>query len=64
MRRAGVLFARPLTLRREKGGDAMAAFLFVTAAVAVLLGLKGLIAGHRPLRTGRKQDLRAAVVFW
>jgi hypothetical protein len=55
MRRAGVLFARPLTLRREKEGGAMTAFLFVTAAVALLAGLVGLIAGHVPRTRGRQQ---------
>jgi hypothetical protein len=42
----------------------MAAFLFVTASVALIAGLMGLVAGHMQQTTGRKQDLRAAVVFW
>jgi hypothetical protein len=33
----------------------MAAFLFVTASMALLGGLVGLIAGHMPRRTGRPQ---------
>jgi hypothetical protein len=32
----------------------MAAFLFVTASVAVLAGLVGLVAGHRSRTTGRR----------
>jgi hypothetical protein len=39
----------------------MAAFLFVTASVAVLVGLVGLAAGHLPRTTGRRQDKRASV---
>jgi hypothetical protein len=33
----------------------MAAFLFVTAAVALLAGLVGLVARHMPRTMGRKQ---------
>jgi hypothetical protein len=33
----------------------MAAFLFVTASLALLAGLIGLIAGHVPRTTGRKK---------
>ena len=32
----------------------MAAFLFVTASVAVLAGLVSLVAGHMPRRTAKK----------
>jgi hypothetical protein len=39
----------------------MAVFLFVTAAVAVVMGLVGLVAGHVPWRTGRQQNPRASV---
>jgi hypothetical protein len=39
----------------------MAAFLFVMASVAMLVGLVGLVAGHRPRTTGRRQDRRAPV---
>lgn len=35
----------------------MAAFLFVTAAVAVVMGFVGLAAGHMPRRK-RPRDLR------
>jgi hypothetical protein len=37
----------------------MAAFLFVTACMALLAGLLGLVAGHMPRRTGRPQALQA-----
>jgi hypothetical protein len=40
----------------------MAAFLFVTAAMAVLVGLVGLVAGHVPRTTGRQQEPYASVV--
>jgi hypothetical protein len=33
----------------------MAAFLFVTASVAVVMGLVGLVAGLMPRITGRQQ---------
>jgi hypothetical protein len=39
----------------------MAAFLLVTAAVSVLAGLVGLVAGHMPRTTGRQQGPRTAV---
>jgi len=39
----------------------MAAFLFVTASVAVLVGLVGLVAGHLPRTRGRQQDRRASI---
>jgi hypothetical protein len=39
----------------------MAAFLFVTASVAVVIGLVSLVAGHLHWTTGRRQDPRAAV---
>jgi hypothetical protein len=39
----------------------MTAFLFVTAAVAVLAGLVGLVAGHVPRVAGGKKGSRAAV---
>jgi len=39
----------------------MAAFLFVTASVALLAGLVGLVAGHVPRTTGRKKDPRISV---
>jgi hypothetical protein len=39
----------------------MAAFLFVTASVAVLAGLVGLVAGHLPRTAGPKKALRASV---
>lgn len=42
----------------------MVVFLFVTASVAVLAGLMGLVAGHMPRTMGRQQDPRAAVVSW
>jgi hypothetical protein len=35
---------------------AVAAFLFVTASVAVVMGLVGLVAGHWPRTTGRRHD--------
>jgi hypothetical protein len=38
----------------------MAAFLFVTASVAVVMGLVGLIAGARNQTTGRPQSPRTA----
>jgi hypothetical protein len=34
----------------------MATCLFVTASVAVAMGLVGLVAGHRPRTTGRRHD--------
>ena len=34
----------------------MAVFLFVTAAVALLAGLVGLVARHVPRTTGRQED--------
>jgi hypothetical protein len=39
----------------------MAVFLFVTAAVAVVMGLVGLVAGQMSRTTGRQQGPRAAV---
>jgi hypothetical protein len=33
----------------------MAVFLFVMAAVTLLLGLVGLLAGHKPRTTGHQQ---------
>ena len=39
----------------------MTVFLFVTAAVALLAGLVGLVAGHVPWTTGRKKDPRVSV---
>jgi hypothetical protein len=39
----------------------MAAFLFVTAAVAVVMGLAGLAAGSMPRTTGCKKASRASV---
>jgi hypothetical protein len=38
----------------------MAAFLFVTASVAVVMGLVGLVAGHMPWTTGRQRLPRAS----
>jgi hypothetical protein len=38
----------------------MEVFLFVTAAVALLAGLVGLVAEHVPRTTGRQQDPRAS----
>jgi hypothetical protein len=35
--------------------------LFVTASVAVVMGLVSLVAGHMPRRTGRRQELHASV---
>jgi hypothetical protein len=40
----------------------MAAFLFVTASMAVLVGLGNLVAGPMPRMVGRPQDRRASVV--
>ena len=40
----------------------MAVFLFVTASVAVVMGLVGLVAGHLPRTTGRRQDPRRAML--
>ena len=40
----------------------MAAFLFVTASVAVVMGLVSLVAGHVPRRTRRQQDPRRAML--
>jgi hypothetical protein len=34
------------TKGREEGGGAMTVFLFMTASVALLAGLVGLVAGH------------------
>ena len=34
----------------------MATFLFVTASVAVVIGLVDLVAGSMPRMTGRKKD--------
>jgi hypothetical protein len=42
----------------------MAAFLFVTASMAIIVGLVGLVAGHRFRTAGHKQDPRAAVASW
>jgi hypothetical protein len=42
----------------QKRGRGMTVFLFVTASVALLAGLVGLVAGHMPWTTGRKQDPR------
>jgi hypothetical protein len=56
-RPAGAPFGDSLTIRLEKGGGAMTVFLFVTASVAVGMGLVGLVAGS-PLwlwRTDRKR---------
>jgi hypothetical protein len=39
----------------------MAAFLFVTASVALLAGLVGLVAGHRPRTTERTKTPRTSV---
>jgi hypothetical protein len=39
----------------------MAAFLVVTASVAVLVGLVGLVAGHLHRATGRRQDRLASI---
>jgi hypothetical protein len=39
----------------------MATFLVVTASVAVVMGLMGLVARHRPQTTGRQQAPHAAV---
>jgi hypothetical protein len=39
----------------------MATFLFVTACVAVVMGLVSLVAGHVPRTTGRPQGPRAGV---
>jgi hypothetical protein len=39
----------------------MAVFLFVTAAVAVVMGLMGLVAGHWPRAAWHRKALRAAV---
>jgi hypothetical protein len=39
----------------------MTVFLFVTAAVALVAGLVGLVAGHRPWTTGRPQTPPASV---
>jgi hypothetical protein len=39
----------------------MATFLFVTASVAVVLGLVGLVVGYMPRRAGRPQAPRASV---
>jgi hypothetical protein len=58
---AGAPFGGPLTIRREKGGGAMAMFLFVIAAVALLAGLVGLVAGHVPRTTGCKKAPRVSV---
>ena len=38
----------------------MAAFLFVTASIAVVIGLVGMIAAHLPRTTGHQQAPRAA----
>jgi hypothetical protein len=40
----------------------MAAFLFVTASVAVVIGLVGLVAGHMPRRTACKKAPHVSVV--
>jgi hypothetical protein len=42
----------------------VAVFLFVTAAVAVVMGLVGLVAGRMPRTTGRRQEPHAAVTSW
>ena len=42
----------------------MAVFLCVTAAVAVVIGLVGLVAGHMRWGTGHKEALRACVASW
>jgi hypothetical protein len=39
----------------------MAVFLCVTATVAVVMGLVGLVAGHLHWTTGRRRNPRAAV---
>ena len=39
----------------------MAAFLFVTASIAVAIGLAGIIAAHLPRTVGRQQGPCAAV---
>ena len=39
----------------------MAAFLFVTAVVVVLIGLVGLVAGHWPRAAWHRKALRATV---
>jgi hypothetical protein len=40
----------------------MAVFLFVMASVALLAGLIGLVAGHRPRTAGRTKTPRASSV--
>jgi hypothetical protein len=42
----------------------MAAFLCVTASVALLVGLVGLLAGHIPRRTGRKKGPHVSITSW
>jgi hypothetical protein len=39
---------------KRKEVKSMAAFLFVTASMALLVGLVGLVIGHRPRRTGHQ----------
>ena len=39
----------------------MTAFLFVTASVAIVIGLVGLVAGHMPWTTRHKKDPRVSV---
>lgn len=39
----------------------MTAFLLVTACMAVLIGLVGLVAGHMPWRMGCKKAPRVSV---
>jgi hypothetical protein len=42
----------------------MAVFLFVIAAVALLAGLVGLVAGSMPGAVGCKKDPRVSVASW
>jgi hypothetical protein len=58
---AGAPLGGLLTIRLERGGGAMTVFLFVTAAVALLAGLVGLVAGHVPRTRGRKEAPRLSV---
>jgi hypothetical protein len=42
----------------------MATFLCVTASVALLAGLVGLVGGHVPRTMGRKEDPCVSVASW
>jgi hypothetical protein len=42
----------------------MAVFLFVTASVAVVIGLVSLVAEHLHWTTGRRQKPHAAITSW